>query len=189
MQRRAASENCAALVLEAIPTLPFAAWRVVPRRGGGAFVLGERGELARVNRRGNLSGVVETRLRDLNASGQFVCGSANDASLYCLMDHHEDYACSGELPALTLLSVPDAPPGPWHRDSTTDAFCPDGPSGAARCFRITASCEQHCLAFPPCAPARCVDPCAPGKTPQLRALAWPPKISLSLPSLAVTDGG
>ncbi len=186
-QRRGAPENQVSFTLEAVPPLPFVALRIVPRRGGGAFVLGGGGELARVDRRGKLSSVAATPLRDLSASAQFVCGTAADASLYCLVDHHEDYACSGELPGPTLLSVQGAPPGSWRRDPVTDALCTQGPRREISCFRITASCEQHCLAFPPCETPRCVDPCAPGEAPHLRASAWPTKISLSPPPLAVTD--
>lgn len=186
--RRAAAENHVFYPSEGMPSLPFAALRTVPRRGGGAFVLGEHGELARVDRRGSLRDIVATRLLDLSATGQFVCGTASDASVYCLVDHHEDYACSGALPAPALLRVQGALPGPWRPDPATDAVCSAGPSGKLRCFRIAATCEQHCLAFPPCEAPRCVDPCAPGEAPILRALAWPTKISLSLPRPAVTKG-
>lgn len=175
--------------LPQLSVVSFEPYKAVRRSGGGAFVLGNAGELARVSPHGELSGTYATPLIDLLATAQFVCGLAGDGSVYCAVDHHPDFSCTDAAEPLVLRRLEHERVDSLTHDPVSNTLCAAAEEQGPSCFRVQASCEMHCLAWPPCAPPRCVDPCAPGELPQLRAVPAGPKISSSSPARAETDRG
>src|SRR4051812_9610293 len=61
--------------------LPFPVHSTAPRAAGGVYVLGSKGELVRLDPRGNVTGGFETRLSSLATGQDYVCGLDVDGDL------------------------------------------------------------------------------------------------------------
>lgn len=139
--------------------LPFDVQQLAPRRSGGAYVLGPSGELARVDAAGRLTGVFQTPLSSLAVTHDYVCGAEPSGRVMCARDHHHDLSCSAaELAPWLEMELPHWPGAQLISTRTGDALCLRR-DGAQVCVPGTTPCERSCLAFPACAPLRCLDPC------------------------------
>jgi hypothetical protein len=140
--------------------LPFPVGSTAHRLAGGAYVLGPRGELARLDGRGRLSGVFQTEWVSLTTTRDYVCGADAVGQIFCARDHHQDRICSGaDLAPLEPVALPPLPGAPL---SSPDGLqlCVELPGGVSRCISAESSCERVCLAYPACGALRCLDPCA-----------------------------
>lgn len=140
-------------------SLPFHVQQLAQRRHGGAYVLGRSGELARVDAAGRLSGVFQTPLSSLVVTQDYVCGAEPSGRVLCARDHHHDLSCSAvDLAPWHEVGLPHWPGAQLISTRTGDTLCLRR-EGAQACVSGTTRCERSCLAFPACAPLRCLDPC------------------------------
>ncbi len=135
---------------------PFAARAAVARDGGGAYVLGCDGELARFDAAGRITGMAATEFSELSRAPGYVCGANALGQVECARDHHHDHACPGaEMPGFFPVPLVAAN-GLQVRGREV---CANDVHGVERCVRVRARCDTLCVAFPACSPLRCVDPC------------------------------
>jgi hypothetical protein len=136
----------------------------VPRAGGGLYILGEAGELVRVDARGALTAITPTDFVALRSVGSLVCALDGSGAVSCLADHAGDARCGSRAPLAEPvrlgLSFHGFAPG------QPDELCGFTAPGTARCVALARRCDRACLQFPDCdQPLRCVDPCAAGESP------------------------
>jgi hypothetical protein len=128
------------------------------------YALNDSGQLARVDRRGHLTGVFATQLTSLAVTRDFVCGRERSGRVVCARDSHHDATCpSAALAAFRSVALlPDQGATLISRGGGRQ-LCLARAGKALLCIPGDATCNRPCLAFPACAPPRCVDPCPAGR--------------------------
>jgi len=133
----------------------------VGRLGGGAFVLGHDGALARFNARGERTDVSDTPYDALVGLGGYVCARASDGAVWCARDHSEDRACPEAEPP-RWFRLPLRSQGALAAREQGQARCVFDPSAPRYCPPVQAPCGSLCVGRPRCGGLRCIDTCADG---------------------------
>jgi hypothetical protein len=146
---------------ERVVPIPFPVQAAAVRAAGGAYALGDQGELVRIAAHGRITGAFETELVSLVATRDHICGVDVRGGVLCARDHHHDRSCPGvAMPAWRSVRITRDPVTRLRIDPRSGLLCAANASGAERCADLRATCDRICLSYPACAPLRCLDPCA-----------------------------
>jgi hypothetical protein len=131
----------------------------VGRLGGGAFVLGRDGALARFNARGERTDLSDTPYDALVGVGGYVCARASNGAVWCARDHSEDRACPEAEPP-RWFRLPLHSEGALAAREQAETRCVFDPAAPRRCPPVQAPCGSLCVGRPRCGGLHCIDACA-----------------------------